>query len=108
MAATNKVTRITAKDDAPKSAQKVDTKVQKTEKVKKQPKVTSQESKKNIFARIWAYFKGAWVELRLVRWPNRSATWGLTLAVILFSAFFVLLVVLLDMLFKYIFELIIT
>lgn len=108
MATTNKVTRITAKDDAPQSAQKADTKVQKAEKPKKQPKASSSESKKNIFARIWTYFKGAWVELRLVRWPNRSATWSLTLAVIVFSAFFVVMVVLLDTLFKYIFELIIT
>lgn len=53
------------------------------------------------------YFKGAWYELRQVRWPNRKATWSLTLAVILFTAFFVLLVLLLDAGFKYLFDLII-
>ena len=107
MAATsNKVTRITAKDDAPKSAKAVGTKVQKTEKAKKQPKAASSTSR-NVFKRIWEYFKGAWVELRLVRWPNRRATWGLTIAVILFSLFFVVVVILLDMLFKYLFQLII-
>lgn len=52
------------------------------------------------------YFKGAWEELRLVRWPSRRATWGLTGAVILYSAFFVVLVLLLDAVFKYLFELI--
>ena len=53
-----------------------------------------------------AYFKGAWVELRQVRWPNRRATWGLTGAVLVYSAFFVVLVLLLDAGFKYMFELI--
>ena len=36
------------------------------------------------FRAIGGYFAGAWVELRQVRWPNRRATWSLTLAVILF------------------------
>lgn len=110
MATTKKVTRITATDDAPKSAQKADKKVQKTQKVSKAPKKvsTTPEGKQNIFARMVAYFKGAWIELRQVRWPSRGATWGLTLAVIIFSLFFVLLVVLLDTVFKYLFELIIT
>lgn len=52
------------------------------------------------------YFKGAWFELRQVRWPNRRATWGLTAAVLAYSAFFVILVLLLDAGFKYLFELI--
>ena len=42
------------------------------------------------------YFTGAWRELRQVRWPDRPATWGLTLAVILFSAFFAVLILGLD------------
>ena len=55
---------------------------------------------------IGGYFKGAWVELRLVRWPTRRATWSLTGAVLAYSAFFVILVLLLDAAFKYLFELI--
>ncbi|MBP7760913.1 preprotein translocase subunit SecE [Candidatus Saccharibacteria bacterium] len=42
------------------------------------------------------YFGGAWRELRQVRWPNRPATWGLTLAVILFSLFFAVMILALD------------
>lgn len=76
----------------------------KADKPAKKPK----KSKKNIFARIGGYFVGAWQELRQVRWPNRKATWSLTLAVILFSLFFVVIIVLLDSLFKLLFELIIT
>ncbi|MCA9335127.1 preprotein translocase subunit SecE [Candidatus Saccharibacteria bacterium] len=54
------------------------------------------------------YFKGAWVELRQVRWPNRRATWGMTAAVLTYTAFFVIFVLLLDAGFKYLFELILT
>jgi len=53
---------------------------------------------------IGGYFKGAWFELRQVRWPNRRATWSLTGAVLLFTGFFVVLILLLDVLFKFIFE----
>jgi preprotein translocase SecE subunit len=56
------------------------------------------------FVAIGRYFKGAWVELRQVRWPTRRATWSLTGAVLLFTLFFVVLVLLLDAGFKYLFE----
>ena len=56
------------------------------------------------FRAIGGYFKGAWVELRQVRWPNRRATWSLTVAVILFSLFFAGLILGLDALFSYIFK----
>lgn len=59
-----------------------------------------------MFGAIGRYFKGAWVELRQVRWPSRRATWSLTGAVLAYSAFFVVLVLLLDAGFKYLFELI--
>ena len=60
---------------------------------------------KLLFA-IGGYFKGAWIELRQVRWTNRKATWSLTLAVILFTTFFFVLIVLLDAGFKELFNLI--
>jgi preprotein translocase SecE subunit len=50
------------------------------------------------------YFKGAWQELRQVRWPNNRATWGLTLAVIVFSIFFAAVILGLDALFQYLFK----
>lgn len=80
-------------------------------KVTKAKAVSKPKASQNPFMKalrsIGGYFKGAWVELRQVRWPNRKATWSLTLAVILFSVFFVVLIVLLDMFFKFIFEIII-
>lgn len=54
------------------------------------------------------YLKGAWVELKLVRWPDRRSTWALTLAVIIFSGLLLGLIVLLDTAFKALFEYIIT
>jgi preprotein translocase subunit SecE len=113
VAEAKKVTRITAKDDAPKKTTKstkaAPSKAVKARKTTSPKAVVSEDTttKKNVFARIGAYFKGAWFELRQVRWPNRKATWALTVAVILFSFFFVGLIILLDTFFKWIFELII-
>jgi len=42
------------------------------------------------------YFTGAWYELRQVRWPNRSQTWQMTGALLGFTAFFVVVILLLD------------
>jgi len=94
-----KVTRITAKSTNLKKTSK------KSPKVKKERKAPTNPILKTLFA-IGGYFKGAWVELRLVRWPTRRATWGLTFAVLMFSVFFVVVILLLDPLFKYLFEII--
>ena len=98
------ITRIKASDLAP-----VVTPAKKA--TKKTPvvnKATRTRSKGplSVLRSIGGYFKGAWFELRQVRWPNRRATWSLTAAVLIFTAFFILLVVLLDILFKYLFQLI--
>lgn len=53
------------------------------------------------------YFKGAWLELKQVRWPNRKSTWSMTLAVIIFTIFITALVLLLDAGFKFLFDFII-
>lgn len=53
------------------------------------------------FRALGGYFKGAWSELRQVRWPDRAATWSLTLAVILFAVFFAGLILGLDSAFSY-------
>jgi preprotein translocase subunit SecE len=54
--------------------------------------------------RIGGYFKGSWQELRAVRWPNRRSTWSLTLAVLGFTAFFVVLILLVDAGFQFLFK----
>lgn len=94
-----KVTRITASES--KSVTK-----KAARPAKKPTKSTVVKPKRSygILGRIGGYFKGAWAELRQVHWPTRSATWGLTGAVLLFSAFFVVFITLLDAGFKYVFE----
>ena len=58
---------------------------------------------RKIFAPIGKYFAESWQELKLVRWPTRKETWKMTVAVLIFSITFVILVVLLDGLFNWIF-----
>ncbi len=100
MADTTKVTRIKATDSA-----KAPTKA-KSVRTAKKPR--QEKEPKNWFTKmlsgIGGYFKGAWTELKQVRWPTRKATWGLTIAVLLFSAFFVVIILLLDLLFNFLFE----
>ncbi len=101
--ATN-ITRIKASDSPEKSVVKQPAKPTKVAK-----KSSSHKKGFNILRplkALGAYFKGAWSELKQVHWPNRQATWGMTSAVLLFTAFFIVLILLLDMLFKYVFQLI--
>ncbi len=90
------VTRITAKESTKKPSSKKPA----------SPKRRSSNPIVRGLVSLGGYFKGAWVELRQVRWPTRRATWELTLAVILFSIFFGVIILLLDALFKFIFELV--
>ena len=102
------VVRIKAGSSAPKKkdAEKEKTPVVAADAKPVKTKRAKRKGRKNIFKAIGGYFKGAWAELRQVRWPNRRATWSLTGAVLVYSAFFVALVLLLDAGFKYLFELI--
>ena len=105
---TSKVTRITASDDAKPA--KPATKAEATAKKPKKVTQKAPRSKQSwgILGKIGGYFKGAWQELRQVHWPTRQATWGLTGAVLLFSAFFIVFITLLDAGFKFLFEQILT
>lgn len=89
--------------------------VVKTEKSKKLPNIVSKKLnlksdkktvKSGLFGKLLAYLKGAWEELKQVRWPTRKMTWELTAAVLGFSGLFVVFILLLDALFKYLFNLI--
>lgn len=103
-----KVTRITARDTEKVSAKPTATKTKKATPAKTNAQQGSDPAKKksNPFTGLIGYFKGAWYELRQVSWPNRKATWSMTAALLAFTAFFVVMILLLDTLFKYLFELI--
>lgn len=56
------------------------------------------------FRAFGRYIRDSWREIRQVRWPNRKATWKMVLAVIVYTAIFVVLLVLLDLFFEFIFS----
>lgn len=108
-----KVTRITATDSKPAKANAVN----KPSVTKSKPAVqsTEQTSKlttrhrlrvNNPLAPFWRYLKGSWYELRQVRWPDRRATWSMTAALLAFTLFFVIVILLLDAGFSELFKLI--
>ena len=94
------VRRIKATDDTQK---KEKTTVKKATKTKSKATSPSTKPAKKASDRgtLTGYFKGAWKELKLVRWPTRSATWAMTAAVIVFTAAFVVLILLLDAAFNW-------
>ncbi|MBR3248856.1 preprotein translocase subunit SecE [Candidatus Saccharibacteria bacterium] len=124
-----KVTRIKASDGPRKeeksdeptiTRKKVVVKDKKTEKAKREKaksaeKKVSVEPKKNEkkpfflvapFVYLWRYIRDSWMELRQVRWPNRKTTWKMVLAVIVYSALFMVIISLLDLFFSWLFGLI--
>ena len=106
-----KVTRISASDTSTNStAPTKSTKAAKTaRKAEIAEKTTRERSTKGLgapFVAMGRYFKGAWAELRQVRWPDRKSTWGMTGALIAFTAFFVIVILFLDYAFSQLFKLI--
>ena len=56
------------------------------------------------FVKLGRYLKNSWREIRQVRWPNRKTTWKMTFAVLLYTAFFILLILVLDIFFSFVFN----
>ena len=102
------VTRIKATDSAPaKVPEKAPEKSKKPEKTK--PK--KEKTKKPFilfrpFVAFGRYLRDSWRELRQVRWPNRKVTWKMVLAVFVYTAIFIVFLVALDLLFDWLFNLI--
>lgn len=115
---TTKVTRISASDSGAKKPALKKPALKKpslrTKPEKSRQKPSSQTStdpitakRRSPFKATKDYFVGAWHELREVRWPTRRATWGMTGALLGFTAFFVVVILLLDTGFQYVFKLLI-
>ena len=101
------VTRIIASDSSKSVATKTPADKKPARAAKKDTIVKEKKPKgKNPFKRFAEYFKGSWHELRQVRWPDRRATWGMTGALIAFTIFFVIVILLLDYGFGQLFKLI--
>lgn len=104
-----KVTRIKASDSEKKPVKKTAVKPAVAASSARAEKSDKKHARVNAgpLAGIGRYFKGSWYELQQVRWPDRRATWGMTGALLAFTAFFVVVILLLDAAFAYLFKLII-
>ena len=67
----------------------------------------STSSRRNPLLAVRSYFVGAWQELKQVRWPDRRSTWAMTGALIAFTVVFVIVILLIDYGFSWLFKLII-
>lgn len=128
-----KITRIKAKDPGKPSEKAEDTPVRVSKvkvgsgspKSKDTPKKASKVAKKAVkkaeepkktakkpfilfrpFVALGRYVRESWQEIRKVRWPSRKATWKLVLAIFVYTAIFITIIMLLDALFTWIFGLI--
>ena len=69
-------------------------------------KPKNSKSRRNPLSTITGYFRGAWQEIKQVRWPDRRSTWGMVGALIIFTAALFLVIILLDYGFAWLFKLI--
>ncbi len=104
------VTRIKASDGESSGLPKAKPTTAKKKTVVKKEKNQKPQSNDSVAEKslgsIKNYFKGAWQELRLVRWPDRRSTWGMTGALIVFTTAFLIVILLLDYGFSWLFKLI--
>lgn len=88
-----------------------------SKKVTKQPKSPKKPMSKPVAIITWPfrtiakpfialgrYIKASWHEIRQVRWPNRKATWKMTGAILVYAALIMIIILLLDALFTFIFN----
>ena len=78
----------------------------KTKTTSKTGKLKNSKSRRNPLSAITGYFRGAWQEIKQVRWPDRRSTWGMVGALIVFTAALFLVIILLDYGFAWLFKLI--
>lgn len=104
------ITRITASDDstkkekAPKKKNVAENKSAAKKKNEISKSAKPRKNNKGFFKKLGNYFKGSWQELKKVQWPDRKATWSLTIAVLVFTAFFMVVILLIDILFQELFN----
>lgn len=98
-----KVKAAKAKAGAPTSAKAEAKRTKKTAAKAKQVKRGPLYTLTKPFRAVGRYFRDSWRELRQVRWPSRKAAWKMTLAVLVYCAIFIVLIMGLDLLFTELF-----
>ena len=104
--------KVVLTDKKTKQAQLKSKRAAEKEAKRKERKKAEAEGKKVFilfrpFVALGRYLRDSWGEIRQVRWPNRKATWKMVLAVLIYTALFVVFISLLDMFFTWLFSLII-
>ena len=89
------------------------TRIKATDPPKEKPKKEKPEEEKkprNKFIKIITapgrYLKESWQEIRQVRWTTRKATWKMVFAIFVYTALFIALIMLLDVFFTWLFNII--
>lgn len=108
-----KITRIKANETVKKTEKKPVKKVEDKKEVEKKVETTKKATtEKKVFilfrpfVAFFRYVKGAFSEIRQVRWPSRKATWKMVLAVLVYTAIFAIAISLLDLFFSWLFNII--
>ena len=95
-----------------KSAKNAKKEAKKSKKAEKKAEKTKSNKKYFIlfrpFCAFGRYLRDSWREIRQVRWPSRKLTWKMVLAVVIYAALFLVLITLLDILFDFVFKLILS
>ena len=108
-----KVTRIKAGDHSKTEEVKEKVKDVQPKKVEKPKQKSEKNPAKKPFILIrpivyfFRYLRDSWREIRQVRWPSRKATWKLFFAILIYTLLFGAIIMLLDALFSWIFNLIV-
>lgn len=102
---------ITRKKVVLEDKKQAKSKAKSAKKAEKSKKTAATDGKKPFilirpFVAFGRYLKASWQELRQVRWPSRKATWKMVLAVLVYTALFMVLITLLDMFFGWFINLI--
>lgn len=92
--------RVKAKNSSNKKVSKTEQKA--ARKAAKAEKIA--DRKKAKAAKEPGYFRGAFQELRQVRWPDRKSTWKMVLSVVVYVVIIAVFIMLLDALFTFLFN----
>ena len=96
------ITRIKSKETPKEKPKKTPKEVEKPKKIDKKPFILVRP-----LVYFFRYLRDSWKEIRQVRWPSRKATWKLFFAIIIYTFIIGAIIMLLDVFFTWLFNLII-
>lgn len=105
--------KVVVKDKKQAKTKRKEVKIAEKQLIQKASKNEVKNGKKTFilfrpFVALGRYLRDSWRELRQVRWPNRKTTWKMVLAVIVYTAIFMIFILLLDLFFSWLFGIILS